>query len=145
MKKWLEDEIFQFPIEKVWKEIHNYFMQRNPVEIENAVKKPKYRMSLLFRWYLGKTAQWAIEGDTSRCLDYQICCGPSMGAFNAWVAGSYLQYPENRTVVDIALNLLEGAAIITRAQQLRSCGLAVPETAFSYKPRQRSIETDSGH
>jgi hypothetical protein len=58
-----------------------------------------------------------------------------MGSFNAWVKGTFLQEPENRTVVQIALNLLEGAAAITRAQQLRSYGVAVPESSFDFRPR----------
>jgi hypothetical protein len=58
-----------------------------------------------------------------------------MGAFNAWVAGTPLADPE-RSVVDIALNLLEGAAIATRAQQLRSFGVHVPALAFNIPPRR---------
>ena len=38
-------------------------------------------------------------------------------------------------MVQIARNLLEGAAVITRAQQLRSYGVAVPSSAFDYRPR----------
>ena len=58
-----------------------------------------------------------------------------MGAFNAWTKGSFLEAAENRSAVQIALNLLEGAARITRAHQLRSYGVAVPDEAFSYRPR----------
>ena len=58
-----------------------------------------------------------------------------MGAFNSWVRGSFLENPANRTVVQVALNLLEGAAVITRAQQLRSYGLPIPAAAFDYRPR----------
>ena len=68
-------------------------------------------------------------------MDYQIWCGPAMGAFNRWVARLLPRRPSNRGVVQIALNLLEGAAVITRAQQLRSIGLPVPDAAFSYHPR----------
>ena len=70
-----------------------------------------------------------------RRLDYQLWCGPAMGAFNAWVRGSFLAPVANRTVVQIALNLLEGAAVVTRAQQLRSYGLPVPGTVFDFRPR----------
>jgi trans-AT polyketide synthase, acyltransferase and oxidoreductase domains len=59
-----------------------------------------------------------------------------MGAFNAWVKGSFLEAPENRSVVQLALNLLEGAAVIGRAQQLLGFGIAVPAAAFSFAPRQ---------
>ena len=61
-----------------------------------------------------------------------------MGAFNAWVAGSFLEPPDNRTVVQIARNLLEGAAVATRAQQLRSYGVPVPSAAFDFRPRPLS-------
>ena len=135
IKARLEKEIFQSPLEEIWSETRRFFMQRNPEEIEKAEKEPKYRMALVFRWYLAKTTQWAIDGDPGHRIDYQICCGPSMGAFNAWVAGSFLSDLENRTVVNIALNLLEGAAVITRAQQLRSYGVPVPESSFYFRPR----------
>ena len=58
-----------------------------------------------------------------------------MGAFNAWVKGSFLEKPANRTVVQVARNLLEGAAYVTRAAQLRSYGVPVPAAAFVFRPR----------
>ena len=58
-----------------------------------------------------------------------------MGAFNEWVAGTALEPVEARTVRQIALNLLEGAARVSRAGQLRSAGIAVPPQLFSYTPR----------
>ena len=58
-----------------------------------------------------------------------------MGAFNTWVAGSFLEAPAQRTAVQVALNLLEGAAVVTRAQQLRTFGLAIPPSAFDFRPR----------
>ncbi len=35
----------------------------------------------------------------------------------------------------IARNLLEGAAVITRVQQLRTYGLDLPASSFHYAPR----------
>jgi hypothetical protein len=61
-----------------------------------------------------------------------------MGAFNRWAAGSFLAEPKNRSVVQIALNLLEGAAVITRAGQLRSFGIPVSPASFQFRPRQLS-------
>jgi hypothetical protein len=58
-----------------------------------------------------------------------------MGAFNAWVRGSCLEAPEHRTAVQVARNLMEGAAVVTRAQQLRTFGLPVPAAAFAFRPR----------
>ena len=68
-------------------------------------------------------------------MDYQIWCGPAMGAFNSWVSGSFLEAPQERRVVQVARNLLEGAAVITRAQQFRSYGVPVPAVAFDFRPR----------
>jgi hypothetical protein len=59
-----------------------------------------------------------------------------MGAFNRWVEGTFLAEPRNRSVVQIALNLLEGAAAVTRAHQLRTCGVPVPASAFHFAPRR---------
>jgi trans-AT polyketide synthase/acyltransferase/oxidoreductase domain-containing protein len=58
-----------------------------------------------------------------------------MGAFNAWTAGTFLADPANRHAAQVARNLLEGAAVVTRAQQLRTYGVAVPSAAFDYRPR----------
>jgi trans-AT polyketide synthase, acyltransferase and oxidoreductase domains len=93
-------------------------------------------MALVFRWYLGQASRWATQGVPDRVLDYQIWCGPAMGAFNAWTKGSFLAEPAQRGVVQIARNLLEGATVATRAQQLRSLGVPVPPAAFEFRPRR---------
>jgi PfaD family protein len=135
----LEKNVFHAPIEKIWDETREYFEKRSPKEVEKAHNSPKYRMALVFRWYLGNAANWAIYGNTERKLDYQICCGPAMGSFNAWVKDSYLENIENRTVTDIALNLMEGAAVVTRCHQARSYGVQVIEAAFDFRPRPLSF------
>jgi hypothetical protein len=93
-------------------------------------------MALTFRWYLGKSSRWAIDGITARRTDYQLWAGPAVGAFNRWTAGSFLAAPGERTVTQIALNLLEGAAVVTRAHQARSYGVPVPPEAFTFVPRR---------
>jgi hypothetical protein len=90
-------------------------------------------MALVFRWYLGQAAHWAKDGDSSRTIDYQIWCGPAMGAFNEWAAGSFLQSPERRTVATVARNILFGAALLTRANFLRYQNMQLPAD-FSIKP-----------
>ena len=49
-------------------------------------------------------------------LDYQVWCGPAMGAFNEWTCGTYLERPENRRAALVAQNLLDGACVLQRAQ-----------------------------
>lgn len=131
----LEKDVFNAPLEDIWAETRKYFSTRKPDEVKKAEQNPKYLMALVFRWYLGNSANWAIAGDPSHKIDYQICCGPAMGSFNSWVKDSFLKEIENRTVVQIALNLLEGAAVVTRAQQMRSYGVPVPVSAFDFAPR----------
>jgi PfaD family protein len=131
----LERELFRATLEEVWADTRTYFLKRDPSEVEKADRDPKRRMALVFRSYLFRGAQWAREGTGDRRSDYQIWCGPAMGAFNGWAKGSFLEPVENRTVVQIARNLMEGAAVVTRAQQVRACGVDVPFTAFQFPPR----------
>ena len=131
----LERDVFKRPLLDVWEGTRAFFAERDPAEVQKAERDPKHKMALVFRWYLGLSSKWAITGDVDRKLDYQIWCGPAMGAFNAWTRGSFLEKPEARSAPQIALNLLEGAAVITRAHQLRSYGVPVPAAAFRFSPR----------
>ena len=131
----LETQVLGRKIDEIWAECEAFWGARDPHELGRAQADPKHRMALVFRWYLGRSSRWAIDGESSRALDYQVWCGPAMGAFNAWVKGSFLEPPEARTVVQIARNLLEGAAVVTRAHQLKSYGVAVPAAAFDFRPR----------
>lgn len=131
----LERDLFRAPLEQIWDSTRRYFEQRRPQEAERAERDPKHRLALICRWYLGNSSQWAIGGDASRRLDFQAWCGPAMGAFNRWVAGSMLESLDNRSVVQIGRNLLEGAAVITRAHQLRTYGVPLPPAAFDFRPR----------
>ena len=132
----LERDIFRRGIEEVWRDTREYFMKRKPAEVQRAEREPRHRMALVFRWYLGHSSRWPLEGNAERRIDFQVWCGPAMGAFNQWVAGSFLEDPAQRTVAQIALNLMFGAASIMRAQQLRACGIAMPAAAFRYPPRK---------
>ena len=134
-KKQLE-QYLQTTVEDAWATTKAYWKRRDPKEIQRAEREPKHKMALLFRSYLGQSSRWAIQGLSHRTLDYQIWCGPAMGAFNMWTKGSFLEKPEHRTVVQVAMNMMEGAAVITRAQQLRSFGVLLPAHCFSYRPQR---------
>ncbi|MEQ1569975.1 MAG: PfaD family polyunsaturated fatty acid/polyketide biosynthesis protein [Myxococcota bacterium] len=131
----LESDVLHLPLAEVWNETAAFWRGRDPHEVERAERDPKHKMALCFRWYLGLSSRWAITGQADRKMDYQIWCGPAMGAFNQWVKGTFLEPAENRTVVQVALNLLEGATAITRAHQLRTLGVPVPNEAFQFTPR----------
>ena len=91
-------------------------------------------MALVFRSYLGRSSNWANEGDPTRKMDYQIWCGPAMGAFNEWVKGSFLEDPAERRVDLVALNLLYGASVLSRVQSLRTQGVQVDPRAVPGRP-----------
>ena len=132
----LEREVLGATFEQAWAETRAFWAERDPAQLATAQRDPKHRMALLFRWYLGLSSRWAITGETARRTDYQLWAGPALGAFNRWTAGSFLAEPRERTVTQIALNLLEGAAVVTRAHQARTYGVPVPAEAFSFAPRR---------
>ena len=131
----LEKQVLGVTFDEVRSATRAFWADRDPRENQRAAADSKHEMALCFRWYLGLSSRWAIVGDDARRMDYQIWCGPAMGAFNDWVRGSFLEPPEQRTVVQIALNLLEGAATVTRATQLRSYGAPIPASAYRFTPR----------
>ena len=129
------EKMLRSSLEDAWTSTRAYWAARDPREADKGDRDPKHRMALVFRAYLGQASRWAIAGVPDRLIDYQIWCGPAMGAFNAWAAGSFLADPAQRTVVQVARNLMEGAAVVTRAGQLRALGLPVPAAAFAFRPR----------
>ena len=131
----MEQRLLGRTVDEIWNDTRSFFEERDPKEIQKAENDPKHRMALVFRWYLFMGAQWARSGEESRRADYQIWCGPAMGAFNDWVRGSFLEPVENRSVVQIGLNLLEGAAWVTRANQLRLAGVPLTSADRAFSPR----------
>ncbi|HMP61423.1 MAG TPA: hypothetical protein PKD86_18940, partial [Gemmatales bacterium] len=69
---------------------------------------------------------WAERGDRSRQIDYQVWCGPAMGAFNEWTRDTFLAEPAERKVAVVAMNLLFGAALSQRLHWLRSQRVRLP-------------------
>jgi PfaD family protein len=134
-RKRVEEKTLLATFDEAWASTRDYWQQRDAVEVEKAEANPKHKMALVFRAYLGQSSRWAIAGTPDRKTDFQIWCGPAIGAFNEWTAGTFLEAPENRTVVQVARNLMEGAAVATRAQQLRTFGAPVPANAFEFRPR----------
>ena len=130
----LEKDLFRAPLSTIWAETAAFFRLRNAELVARAEADPKLRMALVFRWYLGLSSRWANEGDGSRRADFQVWCGPAMGAFNEWASGSPLATPANRTVGTIAITLLEGASVILRAQTLARCGVSLPDACMHPAP-----------
>lgn len=130
----LEAKVFRRPLAEVWQETVAYFAERDPGQIERAQDDPKRRMALTFRWYLGLSSRWSMTGDPERSADYQVWCGPAMGAFNSWAAGTYLAPVENRNVAELAGQLIRGAAFAGRVAALRVAGVRLPTACARYRP-----------
>ncbi|HTU89481.1 MAG TPA: PfaD family polyunsaturated fatty acid/polyketide biosynthesis protein, partial [Gemmataceae bacterium] len=119
----IEKNLFRAPLAEIWDKTRAFFLQRDPPQVARADRDAKHKMALVFRWYLGLSSRWANAGEPARRLDYQVWCGPAMGAFNEWTKGFFLEQPGNRRVVTVAFNILYGAALLLRLQTLRSQGL----------------------
>ena len=119
----LEKQIFRKPLEEIWQACIAFFNARDPHQIKRAKDHPKRKMALIFRWYLGLSSNWANAGTSGRETDYQIWCGPAMGAFNDWVKGSYLEVYNNRKAARVAEEIMQGAAYLYRIRSLELQGI----------------------
>jgi PfaD family protein len=135
----LEAQVFRRPLTAVWDDCVGFFERRDPAQLDRAVGNPKRRMALVFRWYLGMSSRWSNVGDPDRVLDYQVWCGPAMGAFNDWAAGSYLAAPANRRVAEVAHHLMQGAAYHVRTGQLQLAGVRLPASCVDYRPAPLTV------
>ncbi|WP_067865118.1 PfaD family polyunsaturated fatty acid/polyketide biosynthesis protein [Nocardia shimofusensis] len=133
----LERTLFRRSVEQVWDDCVRFFTERDPAQLAGAAENPKRRMALVFRWYLGLSSGWSIRGEADRVTDYQVWCGPAMGAFNTWAAGTHLAALPNRQAAEIADQMMLGAAYLTRVAQLRSAGVRLPAGCAEFLPRPR--------
>lgn len=131
----LEKNVFRAPLEQIWDQTRGYFQGRDAAQVVRAERDPKHKMALVFRWYLGQSSRWANAGEPTRKIDYQVWCGPAMGAFNEWARGSYLEQIANRRVVVLAEELLHGACRLQRLSFLRAQGVVIPPEWWHAGPR----------
>ncbi|WP_433618255.1 ACP S-malonyltransferase [Dactylosporangium sp. CA-139114] len=104
------ERYFGRTVEEVWKETADYLARTRPDELARAERNPRLRMALVFRWYFVHSTRMAAAADDEQRANYQIHCGPAMGAFNRFVAGTPLQDWRQRHVDVVAQRLMQGAA-----------------------------------
>jgi len=137
-KQEIQEKFLQTDFENAWASTKDFFHKTGNIkEIQKAQKDPKHKMALVFRSYLGLSSKWAIQGIPQRKMDYQIWCGPAIGAFNQWVKGSFLETHENRRTAEIAFNILFGACLCIRASILKTQGIELPMDANLFKPMKK--------
>lgn len=106
-KAQIQDRYFKRSFENVYEDIKNFVPAS---EIEKAEQNPKHKMALLFKWYFGYSSRQALSGAEESRVDYQVHCGPALGAFNQWVKGTALEDWRNRHVDEIGIKLMTETA-----------------------------------
>ncbi|AIQ12428.1 malonyl CoA-ACP transacylase [Paenibacillus durus] len=120
-KHQIQEKYFKRSFEEVYRQVIQY---RSPEEIQKAEQNPKYKMALIFKWYFAYSSKLALEGAEGQQVDYQIHCGPALGAFNQWVKGTDLENWKSRHVDDLGNKIMEGAALILQ-ERLKKFAIAV--------------------
>jgi PfaD family protein len=131
----VERDILRSGFDDAWNQTADFFQTHDRSQIERANQDPKHKMALVFRSYLGLASLWAKHGDADRQIDYQIWCGPAMGAFNAWAKNSCLEKVDRRYVADMATNLMYGAVGLIRCQWLRNQGIELDAASELFHPQ----------
>lgn len=132
----LEKTIFHRGLEEVLDEALTYLERRSPERRARVERDPKRHLATVARWYMVNATRWARAGHEDRASDYQIWCGPAMGAFNRWSMGSRFDHPGNRSVADVAETLMRAACARRRADALFLGGhFALPDRWTSLELR----------
>jgi trans-AT polyketide synthase, acyltransferase and oxidoreductase domains len=106
----VQENFFRRSFEEIWTETREYYLQNAPEKVDEIESKPKKKMALIFKWYFVHSSRLAMRGVEAEKADYQIHCGPAMGAFNRWARGTHLQSWRNRDVAAIGHAIMQGAA-----------------------------------
>ncbi|MFD9561274.1 enoyl-CoA hydratase/isomerase [Streptomyces sp. NPDC059994] len=117
----LEEKFFRRSIDEVWAQTRAHVAQRFPERLAEIERSPKQKMALVFRWYFVHSTRLAMAGSAEQRVDYQIHCGPAMGAFNAWVRDTPLEKWRERRVAAVAEHLMRETAALL-GQQLGTYG-----------------------
>ncbi|WP_430754837.1 ACP S-malonyltransferase [Magnetovirga frankeli] len=103
----IEQGYFKISFAEIYEQLKGVYPAE---EIRRAEENPKHKMALVFGWYFWASSRFALQGVTERKVDFQIHCGPAMGAFNQWVKGSELEPWRKRHAGDIGRRIMAGAA-----------------------------------
>ncbi len=106
----IQDKFLGRSFAEVYDETKAYYLKEWPQEIERAEQQPKAKMALIFRWYFVHSMRLAAAGDVSQRVNFQVHCGPALGAFNQWVKNTPLADWRARHVEHIADRLMHETA-----------------------------------
>lgn len=106
----IEEKYFRRSFAEVWEETKSHYSKEHPSKIADIERNPKRKMALVFKWYFINSTRLALRGVVEQKVDFQIHCGPALGAFNQWVKGSELEHWRNRHVAQIGTHLMQRTA-----------------------------------
>jgi len=118
----LEKRYFKRTFDEIYAETKAYYAKTAPEQIERAERSPKAKMALVFRWYFVQTGRLAAKGIADSKVDFQIHCGPALGAFNQWVKGTPYENWRHRHPDELASLLMNGAAALLQQRYLQFQG-----------------------
>jgi trans-AT polyketide synthase/acyltransferase/oxidoreductase domain-containing protein len=108
----IQERYFKRSFDEVWRETRAHYQRTQPGKLAEIDSNPKQKMALIFRWYFVHSTRLAMRGNEDQRVDYQIHCGPAMGAFNQWVKGTELSSWRNRRVADIGTRIMTNTAAV---------------------------------
>jgi trans-AT polyketide synthase/acyltransferase/oxidoreductase domain-containing protein len=108
----IEEKYFKRSIAEVWDETRAYYERTDPAELAEVERTPKRKMALVFRWYFIHASRLALSGSAEQRVDYQVQCGPALGAFNQWVKDTPREPWRARRVAELGDAIMAGAAEI---------------------------------
>lgn len=109
-RKRIEGKFFGKTFSDVWAEVVEHYSNSDRSVLSGLEQTPKKKMALIFKWYFAHSGRLAREGREEQKVDYQIYCGPALGAFNRWVKGTSFETWRSRNVADIAELLMKETA-----------------------------------
>ncbi|MBD3318109.1 MAG: PfaD family polyunsaturated fatty acid/polyketide biosynthesis protein, partial [Chitinivibrionales bacterium] len=114
----LEDRFFQRSFDDIYRDCMEFYPASR---IEEADRNSKLKMAFVFRWYFGFSTRMALRGVLDQKVNWQIHCGPSLGAFNRYAEKTGLTDWRNRRVGEIGEGLMEETADLMQRRLLGIC------------------------
>lgn len=106
-KTQIQDRYFKRSFQEVFQDAKSFYSKE---DIDRAERNPKEKMAMVFKWYFGHSTKLALSGSEDQKVDYQVHCGPSLGAFNQWVKGTEMDNWRDRNVDKIGEKIMHHTA-----------------------------------
>jgi trans-AT polyketide synthase, acyltransferase and oxidoreductase domains len=101
------EKCFKRSLDEVFDEIQK---RADRSDLTKVAQTPKQKMAMVFKWYFNYSTQLALSGNNDDKVNFQIQCGPALGAFNQWVKGTKMESWRNRHADEVAALIMDEAA-----------------------------------